>query len=96
MAPAQEARSLAQTLARLRDARELREPISVRITPEQRQQLQRLHAHTGGKRSELLRELFTQGLKACAEAIGLDLDSAEQAEAPEPAATPCPHADEAS
>ena len=79
MGTAQEARSLAQTLARIRAAQEIKEAISVRITSQQRQDLERLHAHLGGKRAELLRAAFEEGLNALALAAGLDLD-AEQGE----------------
>ncbi len=69
-----EVTKLIDSLARLRQQKAKLTPISVRISPEQRQRLERLHADLGGSRAELLRLVMEQGMYACAEAINLDLE----------------------
>ncbi len=68
------ANKLAESLARLRQQKAKLTPISVRISPDQRQRFERLHAYLGGNPAELLRLVMEQGIYACAAELQLDLE----------------------
>ena len=68
---------LAASLATLRLGRVKLSPISVRISPAERNRLTKLHRQVGGTRAALLRLVFAEGISACAAAAGCDLDGAD-------------------